>query len=604
MKRSIVRSAVLAVTAFVCLHGVSASAQRGKPQQVESLVILHCNQSIRFSPGLQGYFDLAVLPTTGNPSVADGAGGRVGGGTAGEIEINGHSRGDTTITYGLKDFNGNPVIVKVFVVVYCPDPPRNEPPDRVLRPPIIIRRPLPDPRRPEPPPLPHPVFPVPPPTPTHRVARCAACADTANQLNSASDQLSEAVDELLRHEGRLRESLQKLSTDSYISVLIVNQEQKNVDEDQANIEKLQAQIRALVEKLDACEKLCNVDSSRSLNPASPTGQTTPNGTPNNSQPVRSEAPNTPSRTQGNPTLKSMTIGIVLPQDVPAGQMVSGTVVTNPEQYKNTPGLQVIETTVPAPTSGSLEGLVVDTGDGKQQRADKPILMAIPIGGAAAGILVSVLDHPELPPTAATVPVNPVTTRVTQIPPTNYTTPGTPQNCVQEIHGPVSGNSNLTTATLDGKPTAVVAAKPGAVFVDTSNATTAGAHQIALHPSGQAPVTLTTHVVHASATVDNTVLHNRQSTDMTLIVDAGKISPSDGGTVSVKLLNETPGVIKIVGKQELIFNSKELAKGPVTTKIKLQAVGDGPFGVGWTMTPTFKSTTVPAQPVAQNALALN
>lgn len=315
---------------------------------------------------------------------------------------------------------------------------------------------------------------------------------------------------------------------------------------------------------------------------------------------------TPSHPVASEELKPTTIGIVVPQDLPAGQMVTGSVVTNPEQYKNVPGLQVVEGTVMAPASGSLEGMVVDTGDGKPQSALKPILIATAIGGVAAALTLSLLDHPELPPVTTKVPVAPPVSRPTntgetetQIPPVKYSTPGFIENKVQEIQGPLSGDSRLTTATLDGRSATVLAAKPGAVYLDTSAATTPGLHQIVLHPAGQEPVSLTSRFVQTSASVSSTVLHRGQSAEMSLTVNAGQVSPSDGGTVSVKLVNQTPGVIKIAGSPELTFTASELAKGPVTKQVKLQAVSEGSFGVSWVTTPQLKPSTAPADPAADN-----
>ncbi len=296
------------------------------------------------------------------------------------------------------------------------------------------------------------------------------------------------------------------------------------------------------------------------------------------------------KTASAPVLKSMIVGVVVPDDVPPGQTVSGSLVTDPQKYQNIPGLKVIETTVPASGSGSIQGLVVDTGDGKKQPADKPFLVAIPIGAAAATLMISMLENPGQPVATPTVPVN--NTVASNVVPKEYSTTPVTQNGVQEIHGPTTGNTTAMKATLDGQPATILASKPGTLYVDTSRAETAGAHQIKLYPSpGAAPVALTTHVVNTTATVTSTSLHKGQSATMTLTVDGLQSLPADAwGNVVVKVINGSPAVIKINGKSEFSLNQKDFAKGPFTTTIKLMGVQDGPFNLSWTTTPSLKPTS--------------
>jgi hypothetical protein len=94
MERFSICGTFLAAAALLWLNGANASAQTNADQRVEGLVILNCNQTVRFSPKLKGSPDLVSLPVTGNPNVATGVGGRTGGGTAGEIEILSHAAGN------------------------------------------------------------------------------------------------------------------------------------------------------------------------------------------------------------------------------------------------------------------------------------------------------------------------------------------------------------------------------------------------------------------------------------------------------------------------------------------------------------------------------
>src|ERR1051326_1450206 len=51
------------------------------------------------------------------------------------------------------------------------------------------------------------------------------------------------------------------------------------------------------------------------------------------------------------------VGVVLPQDVITGEMVSGSIVVNPEGYANIPGLHVVKGQVPGVTGSTPANLL-------------------------------------------------------------------------------------------------------------------------------------------------------------------------------------------------------------------------------------------------------
>src|SRR5438034_11337851 len=74
------------------------------------------------------------------------------------------------------------------------------------------------------------------------------------------------------------------------------------------------------------------------------------------------------------------VGVVIVAEPPREQENSGSLVTDPKAYEEIPGLHVVSAQIPASNStsdtpagtASLQGLIVDTGDGRKQPADSPL----------------------------------------------------------------------------------------------------------------------------------------------------------------------------------------------------------------------------------------
>ena len=96
-------------------------------------------------------------------------------------------------------------------------------------------------------------------------------------------------------------------------------------------------------------------------------------------------------------LKTTLVGVVLPADARPGDTISGTVVTNPEQYNDVPALRVVTAEIPLPQDAqghaSLEGVVIDTGDGKRQPADRGLLIALAANAAQIPLIFHRADTP-------------------------------------------------------------------------------------------------------------------------------------------------------------------------------------------------------------------
>jgi hypothetical protein len=299
---------------------------------------------------------------------------------------------------------------------------------------------------------------------------------------------------------------------------------------------------------------------------------------------------------GAPDSPKQTIGIVVPADVTPGEQISGSVVTDPEKYQNIPGIKVISATVPASSDGSIGGLVVDNGDGKKQPGDKPFVIATSVGVATATLLISLLNHPSQPVAAPVIPVQPAETPLPAPSTTTYTTPAVTDSRVTQIQGPIPGNTTAMRATVDGEPARVLASKPGAVYLDTSKAVTAGAHELKLYPSPNAePVAMTTHVINTQAVTGATTLHKGQSTTVDFTLKG--LPESTSGHVLLSVVNQTPGVLKMSGahgnQTEITLGPRDISKGTASASVKLTAVGSGTFTLSYKVKAEFEPVSVKA-----------
>ena len=354
--------------------------------------------------------------------------------------------------------------------------------------------------------------------------------------------------------------------------------------ERTNALKLVASI--LVDELDSCEKKCAQAAGQKNDGAPKSDKLKVETSHSSPQGSSTGTPATPDDRSPSLRTTNQLIGIVLPSNPAPGEQVSGSVVTDPERYKNIPGLTVVTATAPVSSSGSMEGLVVDTGDGKKQPVDKPFLAAIPIGVSSAAIVISMLDHPDQPIATAKIPIDRMGTALPASPSSSFTTPAVTQNGVQEIHGPITADVTRASATLDGGPTRILASRPGAIFLDSSRAVAPGPHEVKLFPSpDENPVRLTTHVIRVTPVVGRPVLSKGQTTTVRLLVDGAQtLPPSAWGRLTLSVENDSPGQVKLLGKQDVSLGPKDFVDGPATVTVKVLALRQGDFRLSWALTP--------------------
>jgi hypothetical protein len=268
-------------------------------------------------------------------------------------------------------------------------------------------------------------------------------------------------------------------------------------------------------------------------------------------------------------LKATLVGIVVPTDTRPGDTISGTVVTNPHDYDNVPALKVVTAEVPlqhdASGHPSLEGVVVDTGDGHRQRADTGWI-AMLAAGAGAGALPFIfgrdgtptpiaersvpIEQPgvtqpstpviDRPPTATTVD-RPTTTGTAGHPPTSTTVgqPSTPPGAdrpltpphtssqpmptdyetppvavdgnVQVVRGPFGGDHNQTEILVDDKPATIAAETPRATYWRVPDGIEPGPHRLTVREHQVPVASFPVSVVRLDMSADRLELLKGQST---------------------------------------------------------------------------------------------
>jgi hypothetical protein len=320
MRRLAIQCTILAAAAAsLWLHGTNAVAQGAGNQSVTDLLIIPCNQKYTYHPSLGGYWDRVSTPTSGDPSVATGAGGPAGMNTAGAIDIDAKSSGQTTITYKVEDFSGHPQTVTVIVVVWCGHGrPRRGLTGGGGNQGVKVRGDLPVPK-----------FPTVPGTPTHRTTSCPACAGKSAALNTAIDQLASAIGALDDDE----EDLSNLYAGYQIggvgnqnafnaAVAAINGQQAAVNADAAEVQRLQGVVRDLVKALDDCEKNCGGSGAQITPPV----ETPPQGGSGSTTPPLKQQSEMRSIEPGPGSAAGKGEGAYAPPIAGPGSVIVGTVV--------------------------------------------------------------------------------------------------------------------------------------------------------------------------------------------------------------------------------------------------------------------------------------
>jgi len=184
------------------------------------------------------------------------------------------------------------------------------------------------------------------------------------------------------------------------------------------------------------------------------------------------------------------VGLVYDKDTRPGDQVTVSITTDPKDYQDIPALGVIEMEVPgavgSTAQASLQGMVVDLGDGRKQSANQPL--TIKIAQNVTAIPVTISQQGSATPIAQ-VRV-PIAQGASPIAVTNtgkasdFSTPPAVQN-VSFIRGPLSGDGDVTHIAVDNRPATIVAGTPRSAFFNLPAETTPGEHTLTLQDGDRA-----------------------------------------------------------------------------------------------------------------------
>ncbi len=250
----------------------------------------------------------------------------------------------------------------------------------------------------------------------------------------------------------------------------------------------------------------------------------------------------------------------LPEDIRAGDTISGTVLIEPQ------GATDAERVANAAT---LEGMVIEI-DGKQNRvADGKVLISISQAGGMVPLLLrdAAANPAGLMGIAATPADVPGPPQPQTMPPASQA--GLPLN----IPGSFDGNAANTTATLNGQPVQIIAESPRQAVVDCPPGMTGPASVTVSDPVGT--VTRQTNLVGLSLSTPRTTLMRGEKTVVTLRV-AGLEGLQQRLDVAVQA---SPSVRLEGGNAQTVAINPAGATGGVTVRqFGLTMNAPGPFDV--------------------------
>ena len=262
-----------------------------------------------------------------------------------------------------------------------------------------------------------------------------------------------------------------------------------------------------------------------------------------------------------------TIRIYLPDDMAAGDTISGTVVAEPagrsERERNA-------------NQSVLEGYVVDVGPKKTSVRGRVVTWIVPAAATAAPFILRDPRGKEVG--RASVPVRTAQPRLSPAPrPQDFRFPqvavaGQPL----PIHGPFSGDVANTALTIGGQPAQTLAESPRTLIVAPA-ANVTGPTDYRLTESGVA-VAAPCHVITLKLSAPKTSLTRGERTTVHVAVE-GLAGIREA--VNLKLVNQTPTVVALAGGavQSLSVRPADAGTGGAyATDREVTGLGSGSFTI--------------------------
>ena len=224
--------------------------------------------------------------------------------------------------------------------------------------------------------------------------------------------------------------------------------------------------------------------------------------------------------------RAVLLGVVVPRQARPGERISGRLVSNPDDYKDIPGLVVapVEMNIAVDAAGKprLDQAYLDNGYGKSP-ASSSFTATVPTDGSPLSLTCgtgAVSKRVRLPIEAATNP--PAASE-------HYTMqPIVPDSGVSVVHGHFDGDSRNTEISVDGVAAMVVAESSDAAYYVLPEQTADGRNRVLLKQDGKT-VRWDVFQPDVEISADRSTLHQGESTQFKVTVDASsRCRPRTGG----------------------------------------------------------------------------
>jgi hypothetical protein len=220
--------------------------------------------------------------------------------------------------------------------------------------------------------------------------------------------------------------------------------------------------------------------------------------------------------------RAVLLGVVVPRQARPGERISGRLVSNPDDYKDIPGLVVapVEMNIAVDAAGKprLDQAYIDNGYGKSP-ASSSFTATVPTDGSPLSLTCgtgAVSKRVRLPIEAATNP--PAASE-------HYTMqPIVPDSGVSVVHGHFDGDSRSTEISVDGVAAMVVAESSDAAYYVLPEQTADGRNRVLLKQDGKT-VSWDVFQPDVEISADRSTLHQGESTQFKVTVDALEQMPA-------------------------------------------------------------------------------
>lgn len=285
--------------------------------------------------------------------------------------------------------------------------------------------------------------------------------------------------------------------------------------------------------------------------------------------------------------KAGMVSVVLPDDIRAGDTVSGTVSVEPagkterERARN---------------GDTLAGYVFDVGGTRQAASDKRLRFVAPAAGGAALAAALLLDEGGKPVGRSAIqigsaPLSP------QRPLPNFAQAGRPMT----VPGTYDGDARNTNVNVNGRPVEVIAKSPrNAVFVAPDDP---GPAKVAVREEGRPAIDFTTNVARVSLSAAKTNLMRGEKT--TLGVQVSGLSGMRGaGAPQPRLVIEASPSVQLEGGNLQDMPVVADQAGTMAFNRQIVAVAPGGFQVMAQLAGAAGANAWPRDPLHPGALDMN